>query len=35
MRRFWDNAGEEESLEEDTRIVDGDLECEEQIIDDI
>ena len=35
MRRFWDNTGEEESLEEDTRTIDGNLECEEQIIDDI
>jgi len=35
MRRFWDNAREEESLEEETRTVDGNLECEEQIIEDI
>ena len=35
MRRFWDKTGEEESLEEDTRTIDGDLECEEQIIEDI
>ena len=35
MRRFWDNTREEENLEEETRTVDGDLECEEQIIDDI
>ncbi len=35
MRRFWDNTGGEENLEEDTRIIDKNLECEEQIIDDI
>ena len=35
MRRFWDNTREEESSEEDTRTIDGNLECEEQIIDDI
>jgi len=35
MRRFWDNKGEEESLEEETRTTDGNLECEEQIIEDI
>jgi len=35
MRRFWDNTREEESTEEDTRTIDGNLECEEQIIDDI
>jgi len=35
MRRFWDNTREEESLEEETRIIDGNLDCEEQIIDDI
>ena len=35
MRRFWDNTRGEESIEEDTRTVDGNLECEEQIIDDI
>ena len=35
MRRFWDNTRDEESSEEDTRTIDGNLECEEQIIDDI
>ena len=35
MRKFWDNTREEESLEEDTRTIDGNLECEEQIIEDI
>ena len=35
MRRFWANAREEESLEEETRTIDGNLECEEQIMDDI
>ncbi len=35
MRRFGDNAGDEESIEEDTTTIDGNLECEEQIIDDI
>ena len=35
MRRFWDNTREEESTEENARKIDGDLECEEQIIDDI
>jgi len=33
MRKFWDNTGdeesiEEESIEEDTRTIDGNLECE-------
>ncbi len=35
MRRFWDNTREEESLEEETRTIDGNLDCEEQIMDDI
>ena len=35
MRRFWDNASEEENIEEDTRAINEDLECEEQIIEDI
>lgn len=35
MRRFWDNKREEESLEEKERTIDGNLECEEQIIEDI
>ena len=35
MRRFWDNTGEEENSEEETKTIDGNLECEEQIIDDI
>ena len=35
MRRFWDNTREEENIEEETRTIDGNLECEEQIIDDI
>ena len=35
MRRFWDNTREEENLEEDARTIDGNLECEEQIIEDI
>ena len=35
MRRFWDNEREEENIEEDTRTINGDLECEEQIIEDI
>ncbi len=35
MRKFWDNTREEENSEEDTRNIDGNLECEEQIIDDI
>ena len=35
MRRFWDNTIEEENSEEETRTIDGNLECEEQIIDDI
>ena len=35
MRRFWDNTREEESLEEEKGTVDGNLECEEQIIEDI
>jgi len=35
MRRFWDNTREEENSEEETRTIDGNLECEEQIIDDI
>ena len=35
MRRFWDNKREEENIEEDTRTIDGNFECEEQIIDDI
>ena len=35
MRRFWDNSREEENLEEDTRTISEDLECEEQIIEDI
>ena len=35
MRRFWNNTREEENLEEDTRTIDGNLECEEQIIEDI
>ena len=35
MGKFWDNAREEENSEEETRTIDGNLECEEQIIDDI
>jgi len=35
MRKFWNNTREEESLEEDTRVIDGALDCEEQIIEDI
>lgn len=35
MRRFWDNARKEENLEEETRTIDGNLECEEQIMTDI
>ena len=35
MRKFWNNSREEESLEEETRTIDGNLECEEQIIEDI
>jgi len=35
MRRFWDNTREEENIEEETRSIDGNLYCEEQIIDDI
>ena len=35
MRKFCDNTRDEESLEEDTRTIDGNLECEEQIMDDI
>jgi len=35
MRRFWDNKREEEKIKEDTGTIDGNLECEEQIIDDI
>ena len=35
MRRFWDNSREEENIEEDTRTIDGNLDCEEQIMDDI
>ena len=35
MGRFWDNKGEEESLEENTGTIDGNLECEEHIIEDI
>ena len=32
MRRFWDNKREEENLEEDMRTINGNLECEEQIM---
>lgn len=35
MRKFWYNSREEENLEEETRTIDGNLECEEQIIEDI
>ena len=35
MRRFWDNAGDEENSEEESRIIDGDLDCEDQIMEDI
>jgi len=35
MRKFWDNTIDEENSEEETRTIDGNLECEEQIIDDI
>ena len=35
MRKFWDNSREEENSEEETRTIDGNLECEEQIIEDI
>ena len=35
MRRLWDNTRGEENSEEETRTIDGNLECEEQIIDDI
>ncbi len=35
MRKFWDNSRDEENLEEDTRTIDGNLECEEQIMTDI
>ncbi len=35
MRKFWDNTREEENFEENTRIIDGNLECEERIIEDI
>ena len=35
MRRFWDNTRDEENSEEETRTTDGNLECEEQIMDDI
>jgi len=35
MRKFWDNTGEEENSKVKTRTVDGNLECEEQIITDI
>ncbi len=35
MRRFWDNTLDEGNVEEDTRTIDGNLECEKQIIDDI
>ncbi len=35
MRRFWDNTREEENSEEETRTIDGNLDCEEQIMDDI
>jgi len=35
MRKFWDNSGEEDSLEEETRTIDGNLDCEEQIMEGI
>ena len=35
MRRFWDNTREEENSEEEMGTIDGNLECEEQIINDI
>jgi len=35
MRKFWDNIREEENSEEETRTIDGNLDCEEQIMDDI
>jgi len=35
MRKFWDNTREEENSEEETRIIDGNLNCEEQIMGDI
>jgi len=27
MRRFWDNTGEEENSEEETKTIDGNLDC--------
>jgi len=35
MRRFWDNTRDEENSKEVTRTIDGNLECEEQIMEDI
>ena len=35
MRKFWDNTREEENSEEKERTIDGNLECEEQIMEDI
>ena len=35
MRRFWDNTREEKNSEEETRTIDGNLDCEEQIMEDI
>ena len=35
MIKFWDNKREDEKMKEDTRTIDGNLECEEQIIDDL
>jgi len=32
MRRFWDNSRDVENSEEETRTVDGNLDCEEQIM---
>ena len=32
MRRFWDNTGEKENSEEETRTINGNLDCQEQIM---